>query len=92
MALTWQCRPEQPDHRGVTDPEALGDFPIAAPLLSQPFHFHRELYAAMTMSAERAVSRWTGNIGSGGSVDDPLSGREIARIEQAQPDWQYPGD
>ena len=35
--------PQQPDHRGATDPEALGDFPITVPLLPQPFHFRREL-------------------------------------------------
>ncbi len=35
------------------------------------------------MRAERVLGRWTGNFGWGGSVDDPLAGREIARIEQA---------
>ena len=33
--------------------------------------------------AERVLGRWAGNFGRGGSVDDPLAGREIARIEQA---------
>ena len=33
--------------------------------------------------AERVLGRWAGYLGRGGSVDDPLAGREIARIEQA---------
>ena len=32
---------------------------------------------------ERMFGRWAGDSGRGGSVDDPLAGREIARIEQA---------
>ena len=33
--------------------------------------------------AERVLGRWADYLGRGGSVDDPLAGREIARIEQA---------
>ena len=33
--------------------------------------------------AEKVLGRWAGHFGRGGSVNDPLAGREIARIEQA---------
>ena len=42
LCRSW-VRPQQPDQRNATDAKALGDFPIAAPLVRPPFHLRREL-------------------------------------------------